>query len=613
LRSGANAELTATDTVDVREPIDGRGGRAGGGLTVNAGNAIAVNNDIVTNDGAVVLDAGAGGIAMNAGPPTSLSGGNGTVIHSGAAPITLTAAGDVTAQYLVTSAAVTVASAGSVRLNRELAGPSGNGIGPLAVIAAQTVELQGVKSKSAGTIPGSVTLETSHAGGTIIVEGPIVAEGNVTIGQRALADETTIRLRNDIHTTRANVELNGRTWISPIVRADNLILQDGPPFFSNVDRALFDVPAVQVAVQITGAGSVRFSGDVLWDGSSIPSARYLYNTPQPPGFKRGDQVAVAALRAREPPRPVPYYGLNIRVDDGEVSFGGNVGTVNASGVSVGASPLPGTLGTALTGNGLSVMVTAPLGSLAVSFDGSKSVEATRFLTVFTDPSPYFVEVEGPELFALPPCNFALLPGRGAPLVEVDSGNPNLVGPSPRNVAESSFARAPELPELPLAPPVQIAPGPNPPPPVASGPNPLPLVALDPSPLPLVASDSNRLPAVASDMNPPLPAASGPNPLPAVAGGDVPDRAVATPTRDDAVRRDTFVRGSNDGAPAIQEPLGGADLGRSGGARGAAQDVFGAAAPLVPTDAAAAPASADGEYFSQGAFEFVQTLSRRGSQ
>jgi hypothetical protein len=83
LRSGANAELTATDTVDVREPIDGRGGRAGGGLTVNAGNAIAVNNDIVTNDGAVVLDAGAGGIAMNAGPPTSLSGGNGTVIHSG--------------------------------------------------------------------------------------------------------------------------------------------------------------------------------------------------------------------------------------------------------------------------------------------------------------------------------------------------------------------------------------------------------------------------------------------------------------------------------------------------------------------------------------------------
>ena len=103
----------------------------------------------------------------------------------------------------------------------------------------------------------------------------------------------------------------------------------------------------------------------------------------------------------------------------------------------------------------------------------------------------------------------------------------------------------------------------------------------------------------------------PNPAP-VAGGDAPERAIAARTRDDTFPSGTLVHGGPDeGALAIQEPLQRADLGRGGNARGAAQDVFGPAAPLVST--AAPPATADGDYFSQGAFEFVQTLSGRGSQ
>ena len=147
LRSGVSEVRTAADMIDVRQPIDGRFGAVGGGLTFEAGNAITVNNDIVTNDGPVVLRAGAGGIAMNAGPATSVTGGNGTMIHAGAASITLHATGDVIAEHLVTSGAVNVSSTlGSVTLGRDLAGPAGGGLGSLVVSAAHSARLKGVNA-----------------------------------------------------------------------------------------------------------------------------------------------------------------------------------------------------------------------------------------------------------------------------------------------------------------------------------------------------------------------------------------------------------------------------------------------------------------------------------
>ena len=65
-----------------------------------------------------------------------MTGGNGTVIHAGTAPITLAATGDVTAEHLVTTGAVTVTSAaGTVTFNRDLGGSLGEGIGALARLA----------------------------------------------------------------------------------------------------------------------------------------------------------------------------------------------------------------------------------------------------------------------------------------------------------------------------------------------------------------------------------------------------------------------------------------------------------------------------------------------
>ena len=57
---------------------------------------------------------------MGTGPATSVTGGNGTIIHAGTAPITLTAAGEITAEHLVTSGAVNVSSAAGTLVLHQL-------------------------------------------------------------------------------------------------------------------------------------------------------------------------------------------------------------------------------------------------------------------------------------------------------------------------------------------------------------------------------------------------------------------------------------------------------------------------------------------------------------
>ena len=557
LRSGGDAELNATRTIDVQQPIDGRGGVAGGKLTLDAGDAIAVNNDLVTNNGPVSLSAGAGGILMNAGPAVALTGGNGTVIHAGSAAITVSAAGDVATEHLVTSGAVKVTSdLGTVRFNRDLAGPTAAGIGSLAVAAGRDVRLGGVKTA------GTVTVGMLGSGGTLTVEGPIVARGKIDLGSAAQAKTTNIILRHDVHTQNADIELYGTTWINPLARSDNVAWS--PVLSVKGNGALFENPLVQVAVQTTDSGNVRFNGATLWgDGSPAPArpqVAYLYNA-RPSEAQRGLQET-------------GYYGLHVGVKTGEVYFGGNVGMFDATtGARKIAPPeVPGALGTRNNQNGLWVTVSTTVGPGKIRFADTADVYTPQFRLLNANTKRSQIPRAPTDLaWAKAPAKLDLVAGANLPTVQInEAGDPNLIGPSPKNALEpADYQRVAALPEVPLRP-------------------------VDPPQVELPRVELVR------DLSEALPLAQERVPEPVVGGEQRSATARVGPSALDV--RDAL-------ATTLVDPGRSAELGRGSGARGVGPEVSGADASPVAAGGASAP-HADDEYFSQSPFEFVQTQSRR---
>ncbi|MGH8581289.1 MAG: filamentous hemagglutinin N-terminal domain-containing protein [Gammaproteobacteria bacterium] len=148
LLTGATASLQADNNITVKERIDGTriSFRPGGGLNLRAGNDIAINNDILTNNGAVTLRAGNGDITMGSGPPNSIKHGKGVVIGTGTGDISMTAGRDIGVQRLVTSGDIQIKSrSGSVTLNRDLGGPFKKNaqIGSLSIDAAKDAVIDG--------------------------------------------------------------------------------------------------------------------------------------------------------------------------------------------------------------------------------------------------------------------------------------------------------------------------------------------------------------------------------------------------------------------------------------------------------------------------------------
>jgi len=504
LRTGATAELAATDTIEVRERIDGRGGAAGGGLRLDAGNAIVVDNDLVTHDGPIVFRAGAGGIRMNAGPASSATGGNGVLVHAGSAPITLSAAGDVIAQHLSTS--------------------------------------------------GAVTIETTSPGRTITIGGRIFAGDRVLVGAPGRKDTTSILLRSDILTANADIELNGRTWIDPLVQPGGANVYYSELFRLRTAARYYENPFVQVAVQTTGTGSVRFNGDALWGGrgeAALPRLRYLYDVFVSPaaGFDPRSAAAVSALRDQQPERATGYFALNVRVDDGAVRFGGNVGMLDAAGAERFVRAPVNSLARTDTPTVLAVAVqtgtfTRAAGTADVGFEATSQVVVGRFRIVnpnAANPDFESFDAAAPgSIFRTAPAGLRLLPAGNMPNVLVSSGGPHLVAPSPRNVARGAgFASLGPLPEIAVAP------------------------------------DAAAVPSRSVDVPAPL---ARPDDAAGSARATLPD----DPHRAGAARE------------------------RAAG--GAAPDAFEAAAPLV-TVAPGHP-GVDPDYFSQGPFDFVRSVAGR---
>jgi filamentous hemagglutinin family protein len=453
LRTGAAEVRLTASAIDVQQPIDGRGRASGGGLTLDADSSIALNNDIITNDGPVTLRAGAGGISMNAGPASSVTGGQGTLIYAGNAPITLASTGSVIAEHLVTTGAVSVVSGGAVVLQRDLGATLGAGIGSLQVVAAGDARLKGVKTS------GGVTVGTNA--GMITLDGPLDAGANVIIGDPGRIATTEIKLRHDIQTHNADIEFNGRTLIDPAVQPGETNVVYSRLFRLSTAARFFEAAAVQVSLQTDGGGNVRLNGDALWGGNldSLPKVRYIYNKPQPfSPFDRTNPAHVAAFRARQDALATGYFGLNISVAGGYVYFGGNLGMPRDAKGNVVLNPAPKSLsqpnlGTALVVGVQTETYTRAAGSVDIRFAENRSVRVGRFRVENPQGTELDkTDVQNSSLFALPRPDFRLLDNRGnLPVVSVTDPGPNVVGPSPRNASvPERLATVGPLREIPLS-------------------------------------------------------------------------------------------------------------------------------------------------------------------
>ncbi len=128
LRTGTSTTLAADVDINVNAAIDGRGRRAGGGLTLAAGNNINILDFIVTNNGAINLLAASGSV--------NVASGKG--VFAGNAPITVRTGGNLSTAPMVTSGALSfTSSAGTVSLDT----PLDEDIGSVSVNAALDVNI----------------------------------------------------------------------------------------------------------------------------------------------------------------------------------------------------------------------------------------------------------------------------------------------------------------------------------------------------------------------------------------------------------------------------------------------------------------------------------------
>lgn len=188
LRTGTSTTVQASNNIDVNALIDGRGYVAGGGLTLTAGNNLNINEFIVTNNGAVNLNAGG-----------TLSVAADKAVFAGNAAISASSGGDLNTVPLISTGAVTYRSTGgSVLVNRAIDSGNRN----IAIHAAQNVA---VNQPIVSLLNGS-PLEI-NAGGDITVNAQIDGRGGAGGGAVTLNAGGNIALNEFTVTNNGSVNV----------------------------------------------------------------------------------------------------------------------------------------------------------------------------------------------------------------------------------------------------------------------------------------------------------------------------------------------------------------------------------------------------------------------
>jgi filamentous hemagglutinin family protein len=189
LRTGTSTRLQADQDITVNAAIDGRGLYDGGGLSLDAGHGIQVNDHVITQNGAVSLTAHTGTVSLAPGK----------AIFTGSAPIDIVAGGTLSTGSLVTSGPLSLTSThGAVHLDTAI--EAGNG--HLQVSAHDEIEVNApLVNLRAGS---AINLE---AGGDVHVNAQIDGIGGTPGGKVEIAAGGTVSINQFIVTHDAPIAI----------------------------------------------------------------------------------------------------------------------------------------------------------------------------------------------------------------------------------------------------------------------------------------------------------------------------------------------------------------------------------------------------------------------
>jgi filamentous hemagglutinin family protein len=291
LASGSPLNVTAGTDINVNAQVDGRGGAAGGAVTMNAARDLTVNQAIVTNNGAISLGAAGGALTVGSATPivsgtgaTRLNaGGNVTSGPISAGTLAITSSGGaVTVNGLVDSATgdTQIAAASDVNINAPIV--NGQSGGALGVTAGRDININAAVDGRGGVAGGTVTMTaarnlnandfvltnngaiglTATGGTTTIASGKGTLAGNAAITLRAAGDLTTglvsggslsatssggaVRVNGAIDGATGRVDLTAGTDVA--INAPILNMRTGAPLNATAGRD------VLVNAQIDGRG-----------------------------------------------------------------------------------------------------------------------------------------------------------------------------------------------------------------------------------------------------------------------------------------------------------------------------------------------------------------------
>lgn len=308
LRTGTSTTLRADLDVNVNAMIDGRGGISGGGLTLTAGQDINVNDFIVTNNGAVSLDAAGGTVRVAAGKgvftqsaPISVRTGNNlstgpmittgplsftstggsvsldTAISAATGPVSVNAAGNVSINQPVVNlrngSSFTANAGGDVMVNAQVDGRGGSAGGAIDLVAGRSVQLNDFLLTNNGMIrvrANTGSIVTASAKGVFAYGGAIdlIAGSDFTTG--ILATTGPVNLASTSGSVTLGQGIDGTVGALTLTAAQDanleaevLNLRSGAPLSVTAGRD------IAVRAQVDGRGGVAGGKATLSAGRTV--------------------------------------------------------------------------------------------------------------------------------------------------------------------------------------------------------------------------------------------------------------------------------------------------------------------------------------------------------
>lgn len=243
LRTGTSTSLQADQDINVNAAIYGGDRTEGGGLTMTAGHTINVNDFIVTNNGAINLNASSG--TVNVLPGRALFAGN--------AAITITANGSITTAPMITGGALSIQSiVGSVAIDAAIDARTG----PVSIRAADDVDInQAIVNLTSGS-----SALTVAAGGDVRVNAQVDGRGPSEGGAVTMTAGRDLQVNQAIVTSNGAIALSAANGALTVAEDAPLVSGTGALSLAARDDITAGASSSGTLAIVSTAGSVAVNG-----------------------------------------------------------------------------------------------------------------------------------------------------------------------------------------------------------------------------------------------------------------------------------------------------------------------------------------------------------------